>query len=362
MITSARLDGVQVLRGVAAVLVLLFHAAGFEINHPMGREVQALGSFQFHGFAGVVLFFVISGFVITWISLDSVGNARAIPGFVVKRFNRVMPFYWMCWALAAFIQFGVARDDLSIPPESILPHSIENLLLTTRGGYYILPQAWTLHFEIIFYAIFAVLLAAPRVLVLPALTLWACLIVAAWIGYVPSISALAPYCLLFVAGCGVAMLAKRRLVFMPRVSALAGLLGWALAAALVAMGLIDRHNQMIETIAFGLPSALLVYGVVGLDLKSQIRWPSSLVKLGDASFTLYLSHLTVLFVLGRWAVAADDLPRYAVWLAAAVALPVHVAFLLHKYVEKPLLVLLNGSRHARNPHAGLVDGRGNIGS
>lgn len=346
---STTLDGLQSLRGVAALLVLLFHISSFENNVPMGRDVRAFQSFEWHGFAGVALFFVISGFIITWISYRSWGDAKSLPQYGLRRFTRIMPFYWLCWALCAYVQFIVARDAPHVEADQIVQRSVEDLLLLTQGSYYVIPQAWTLQYELMFYAIFAALFLIPRWAGLPALIVWAGLIVAANVGAIPMLLPFSPYCALFIAGSLVAIALHHRKLFAPASIAVAGVFGWAVAAALVATGHLTRHSNLHEAVAFGIPSAMLVYGVVGLDLQQRVRWPRFMVRLGDASFALYLTHVMVLFVLGRWAAPADDVSRYVVWAVAAVFVPIHVAFLLHRFTERPLLSVLRGGWKRRAP-------------
>lgn len=84
------LDG---LRGIAIVAVLLFH---------LGNKLPAL-HLEFatqYGWAGVDLFFVISGFLITGILLDSVGSEHYFRNFYIRRILRIWPLYF---ALLIFV-------------------------------------------------------------------------------------------------------------------------------------------------------------------------------------------------------------------------------------------------------------------
>ena len=85
-----QLDG---LRGIAIVAVLLYH---------LGSKLPALhlDVISQYGWAGVDLFFVISGFLITGILLDSAGSERYFRNFYVRRILRIWPLYF---ALLAFV-------------------------------------------------------------------------------------------------------------------------------------------------------------------------------------------------------------------------------------------------------------------
>lgn len=101
------LDG---LRGLASLLVVIYHLFGF-INH-----------YFFFGWLGLDIFFVLSGFLITNILINSIGTKNYLRNFYVRRILRVFPLYY-----ASLIFFLL-----------ILPH----LKTTLRLEYYIDNQAW----------------------------------------------------------------------------------------------------------------------------------------------------------------------------------------------------------------------------
>ena len=81
---------VQVLRGFAAIAVLLYHTgvyAGIYFNNPI--------YFFENGNLGVDFFFTLSGFIITYIHLKDIKARGRVKVFLVKRFVRIFPFYWM---------------------------------------------------------------------------------------------------------------------------------------------------------------------------------------------------------------------------------------------------------------------------
>ena len=95
---------VQVLRGFAAIAVLLYHTgvyAGIYFNNPI--------FFFENGNLGVDFFFTLSGFIITYIHLQDIKRRGSVKGFLLKRFIRIFPFYWL--VLVAVI----AIDPSSFP-------------------------------------------------------------------------------------------------------------------------------------------------------------------------------------------------------------------------------------------------------
>ena len=258
--STSRFEGIQALRGIAAILVLMFHAAGYEQLLPIGREWQSLQSFSWHGFAGVDLFFVISGFIIAWSSHSEIGDPQRLPRYALRRFNRIMPMYWLCWFASAWVIYVLFADNLPVAPERLVGESVKSLLLVARDAHFVIPQAWTLNYEVVFYAVFGLFILLPRSLVAPGLVAWAALVVASSIGVLPRVWPLSFYSLLFIAGAVIGLVARRTRLPVPLSMLLLGICTWVAAAALIANGVLLRADELHEVAGFGLASALIVYG------------------------------------------------------------------------------------------------------
>jgi peptidoglycan/LPS O-acetylase OafA/YrhL len=107
---------IDLLRGISILLVALYHGDDFftiqaSALAPLFQPKMADLPFQ-SGYYGVTIFFVISGFLITRISLEGYGALRAIRlgNFYLSRFGRIVP----CFGLALFVllclHFGHVRD------------------------------------------------------------------------------------------------------------------------------------------------------------------------------------------------------------------------------------------------------------
>src|SRR3954465_2611530 len=83
------LDG---LRGLAIILVLLFHFTPSGVGGGVGEKV--LGWIGSVGWCGVDLFFVLSGFLITGILYDAKGSSNYFRNFYMRRVLRVFPLYY----------------------------------------------------------------------------------------------------------------------------------------------------------------------------------------------------------------------------------------------------------------------------
>ncbi|MBY0513870.1 MAG: acyltransferase family protein, partial [Gemmataceae bacterium] len=96
---AGKLAHVQALRGVACLLVVLVHL--WKLEARFGYETPGFAAIKWFGFAGVDLFFVISGFIITTTNRKHLGRPAAVPGYLGRRLWRVYPVYWAATAVAA---------------------------------------------------------------------------------------------------------------------------------------------------------------------------------------------------------------------------------------------------------------------
>lgn len=138
-----KLEIIQFLRGLAALLVVLLH-----FQPILRSEWPALAGTMGHGHIGVDIFFILSGIVI-YVSTEELRN-RSAQRFLIRRFFRVVTPAWAAMLLLAVIQPPYLKDlflsALFIPLKNSHPPSY---------GYSFLIVAWTLTYELIFYVIFA---------------------------------------------------------------------------------------------------------------------------------------------------------------------------------------------------------------
>lgn len=115
---------------------------------------------QTWGMMGVDIFFVISGFIMVYITADARSGTKSPVDFFSYRFTRIFPIYWIATALMTIL---AANQILAAAPQQISPF-LHNMFLWPyeHGGkpqpYPILPVAWTLRFELAFYLIFSIAL------------------------------------------------------------------------------------------------------------------------------------------------------------------------------------------------------------
>src|ERR1035438_1158660 len=118
------LDGI---RGAAVWLVILNHVEG-GWNMPAYVKASVPGPLLFliqHGWLGVDLFFVLSGFLITGILLDSREKPHYFKNFYMRRFLRIMPLYFTVIAICALL-YPLDRRYLLLSGNSILASAARN--------------------------------------------------------------------------------------------------------------------------------------------------------------------------------------------------------------------------------------------
>ncbi|HWH80935.1 MAG TPA: acyltransferase [Burkholderiaceae bacterium] len=313
---------IQYLRGIAAVMVVFYHASGMAPSTP---DWPAIGQ------RGVDVFFVISGFVMTY---STAAGDMTPADFFFKRVMRVVPLYWIVLAYSSRSQWmsGIATLDIAKDFAFVPRFSSGN-----AGPIWpAMVPGWTINYEMYFYLLFALCMFLGRWR-LPAIVT---LLAASMLGNLWPQPGNAPYtfythpiALEFAFGIAIAYV----YLHWPRprsVPLLSGLLIGA-AVALLAGGNVEHAARWLHA---GVPATFIVYAAACLSplIKSG---STALGVLGDASYSIYLFHQTgfgvatrVLGALGR------PLPLWAT-VAIFLAFGISLGILMHYALEKPLLKL-----------------------
>ncbi len=336
---SDRALSVHALRGLVAVLVMLFHltiVAPAIDSHwaDFGMAHHAAAIFGFPA-GRIEFFFVASGFLVARRHLDGIGMRGEARSFLRRRLIGIYATY--CLVLVGVLVIGLTPlgyRSVPYPAASTIVHSL--LLFGTDPHDSVLPVAWTLFHELLFYAVFAAALFNGRLGGWVAAG-WTVLIVAAMAGHdvpgVPDYFA-SPLNLLFLFGVAGAWMLRRGWVVRPDVLAAAALLaGAALVGEHHALSLLPRGSQ---SLGWGLAWAMAIMSLMTSERSRIIRVPRFLVTLGDVSFMLYLTHLLLLVQLIQLlAWTHVKLPTGVVVPMLAV-LTIGVAIAGHRLVELPL--------------------------
>jgi exopolysaccharide production protein ExoZ len=342
---------VQGLRAVAAGAVAFAHVAHDAVTagrDPNGLIAGAEGWLSWG--AGVDIFFVISGFVIVHASANLFGRQGATTRFLRRRLTRIVPLYWALttlflamellntsavhaeiggggYILASYLFFPFPRPDGLVQPA--------------------LGLGWTLNYEMFFYCLLSPFLRYRREAAVAGCAISLCVVVAG--EYFGNVGATAlqfwanPIVLEFVLGMAIAVAVARGL----------SLPGWArLVLAVLAVGYMHVQGDLpfnARVLTFGIPGAMLVVAAVsGVRAESDSRAMRYLVRLGDASYAMYLFHPFVMrtaTLLGERLGAHSEASGITIVVLSLVVAQA-CALLINMIFERRVTALLRGSQAA----------------
>jgi exopolysaccharide production protein ExoZ len=338
--TTSYLGRVQALRFFAAFAVLVGH-----LQHEVLIRVMPGVPFRtftaIDGGIGVDMFFVISGFIMYYISGDAFGQPGGWRRFASRRFLRIAPLYYVATlsmlAAAAMFAKHVDSDAIGVIPAVA---SFFFLPLPNAAGAMapVLKLGWTLNYEAYFYAIFMLALVFPKrigLVVLFGVLLGIVGLAQLVPGRLPMLDFWGqPIVLEFAAGVILAMVYRA---------------GWRIpthqALALIAGGLVLtitlRHFGLSayapRAVAQGIPAALIVCAVVLWQAATSTGFLARLLEFGgNASYALYLSHpFSIRAATIIWgALGGPQSPWLFIAFTTVAALA--TAALVHIGIEKPL--------------------------
>lgn len=356
--STGTLNNIQVLRALAASMVVVGHSwhDASSIAVSTGAPIPASGTVNWG--AGVDLFFVISGFIMLHTTERRFGAPGAATSFLRRRFIRVVPLYWLM-TTALLVGSLILPRLLNVPIDdwqSVIKSYLFVPDLRANGEVRpILALGWTLNFEMFFYSIFALAMLLP-------LRRGLCLVTAGAVAFVvlgqltalPSIPVRFwsdPIVLEFFLGVGIGLVHR------------AGIrLGGAGAALVAAAGVVlfalcseprtgPSLSALVQT---GLPAAMIVAAAaLGPQLRSgsgvQGLVTLGLVRMGDASYSLYLSHPFVLRPLrDAWIAGASSRLPLGFYVLACVVSAFAAALACFRWIEQPIARRL-GTPSSRTP-------------
>ncbi|MGB6231301.1 MAG: acyltransferase [Litorimonas sp.] len=336
--TPTRLDHVQALRGLAALLVLLSHLQAVE---PRAVAEPILPASLEWGVMGVDLFFVISGFIMVFVTRDwgREGSAASrIAEFLFARITRIYPLYWV--VTAALFAVWLVRPEMVFSSSPNQPTLLNTLFLIPSQSYPLLEVGWTLVYEMTFYLVFALLLFLPARWRGWGLGAWAAIVAAGLAAGLGETNAVAfhlfsPMVFEFLAGAAVGLIylrwsGSRALAVQFVAVGAVGLLVWFF----VGQPFEDFAPRVLRLI---LPCALLVLGAAWLD-RAGVAAPRWSVVLGDWSYSLYLTHVLSLVLVARlWSMAGLDTLPAPIALLVMTGFSLLIAGLTYRLIERPLI-------------------------
>ncbi|HMU06821.1 MAG TPA: acyltransferase [Kaistella sp.] len=286
-----RLNNLQILRGISALLVCCFHFRG-DLNF----GAQKWGDLLFgKGSIGVPIFFVISGFIMVYTTTKLKGehSAKNVISFLKKRVIRIIPLYYLltfAWMIlgGSFLLYFKAEG---------LQRVISSLLfLPQKDQFPVLFLGWSLNYEMLFYLIFAVSLffKTKRYLFLILFFLTA-MVLGKWYHFESSyLNMVTDFKnIYFIIGVLFGLyLSKIRLD--NKILQIISILFIVLFAAFF-FNFFNFENQFITVVSV----SLFVLAFLIFDFFLKVKSSKFLVMLGDISYSIYLSHPFVEIIFKR---------------------------------------------------------------
>jgi exopolysaccharide production protein ExoZ len=340
----------QVYRAIAAILVVLFHTTVIAQNNYQGNFFGGIFSF---GYTGVDFFFVLSGFIIFYASQKWIGCPSRFTEYLQRRIIRIYPIYWTVTAMKIAIIFVIPSVAKSYERDPAV--IIKSLILVPQQNLPIIGVGWTLSYEILFYLLFGVAILLNGRWLTAVFVSWALAIIGyAFVLNVARTNLPQNYIVGFLFN-------ERNLEFLLGcVAAYIVLNGWVKRGGfLAAIGAIlylfwgfllnaNNGNAVLPfSPTFGVASFLLILGSASLEMNDNIRWPKLLVYLGDASYSIYLTHAlainAAMLVFGKLGFMNSGISLNITAFLLAI-FGIVGGSLVHLLIEKPLLDLLDSRK------------------
>ncbi|WP_052684075.1 acyltransferase family protein [Enterobacter kobei] len=317
----------QALRFLAAFMVVMHHSVRSFYKSDLGqfdhlvREVFSMG---------VDIFFVISGFVIYY-SFER--KPKGVKKFVLDRIFRIVPVYWLC--LFVYLFFVLYYPKFTPYTGFSYDNFISSLLFIPSenpgGGIFpMLTVGWSLNFEMLFYAIFALAIcikgkdvAAIIIFIVLAVNVMAKMKYLPWFYSNPIIYE-------FCFGVLIGYVHLHTDMFKSN--------NWSGPAVIACISFVFMLTtpETNRLIAYGVPAAVIVASLIAMD--AHIKTPDWLVTLGDSSYSLYLVHrivitaLTIPFFFNGYS--------HMKGVLASCVLSVIASVIMYRIFERPVTRLL----------------------
>lgn len=333
--------GIQYLRAIAALMVVFHHALyrmGIYGNGAFDLEIE-------FGMGGVDIFFIISGFIMFYVTTQKTYTPLK---FLKARIIRIAPNYWLWMALFVIIY----------PETTTVEHTVKSFLFIPAYHpdfetqvWYIWPpliQGWTLNYEVYFYGVFAIGIWTGHRIVIVTTLLVGLIVLGIELAptNAPTYVYTNPQLIEFLAGVWLAKLYLSDFRIPTWVGLGLSITGVMLFPFFQLFPIPDTAPAGSWVVNRGLPAFLLVSGVLVLEKARRIPNCSWLNLIGSASFTLYLSHV---FILDAWAktwhgIGLHDNLSDVLLLVSSIVASTVTGVILYRLIERPMLIYLTSRK------------------
>lgn len=336
----------QIVRAAASLAVVFYHV-GVAFASDKYFSIDLMGRLFSFGRYGVEVFFVLSGYIICTAHRGDFGRTDRLLLYLKKRFIRIYPTFWIVFLLT--LGFAILMNA-PIPTSPVV--LLKAMLLVNQSqdvagptGAPIIIVAWSLHYEILFYILFAFLLLSrglASVLLGLGLLLFMTLPGLYWfdsaLGFLCD-----KYTHLFLMGVLAAWV--RAHTFLTWRSAWFLLFLSLMVVFIGTVGLIQGSDLAddVRTYIVGVSAAVILSSLVYLeDAGLNMSRYDVFRAIGDSSYLLYLIHYPLVSILCKLIVflygrQLDGLYGAIFPAFIVIFFCVSVSVVLHRWVERPLI-------------------------
>lgn len=333
---------IQFSRALVPILVMLYHIS---VNMNGYFDYNFLGLSSLSSTGGVHFFFALSGFMLFYVYKEKFGVKGQIKKYLLNRFIRIYPSYWILTFIAGIILLFF--PFLGLGNEINYEAVVFSILLIPHpdGIVPILDVAWSLIYTVYFYIIFSFLFLSSRTISAIVLSIWLFITLGFVTNTFWSYDSLPyyffyEYNLIFSVGVLCAYLFNKIKLNFPLSAMIAGI-GF-IAFPFLWINEVHQFINLRYELSLGLASAFVIFGLASIDLQKDIKLPKFLNYLGNASLSIYLAHNLPLNAFSHlfYKFGIFEVIGGVATSIILLILITCVGCLVYSYIEKPVVAFM----------------------
>ena len=331
-----KLESIQVLRGISVILITYIHAVQHYPKRDNYNFFVITENFTNFCASGVDLFFVISGFIMMYITKSKKISFKT---FLLKRFNRIVPYYWIWTIVFAVLMWFFSNNYIKDPLNIIASILFIPMMALDGSRQPVLSVGWTLNHETLFYFCFGLIYLYNKNKKINSALLSTILVLLIVNGVYRILI------LELIMGVIVFNLWRKNII-----SLINHKVRYVLFVIMILVGLTINYltadicygNDNLRCAFWGLGCSIILFSLVSLEsnfekfkqLTSYIGL-SFLKYIGDASYSIYLTHW--FFCLLSLRVSYYLKINSILYVLSLVIIMIFFGVLAYKYIERPLI-------------------------
>jgi exopolysaccharide production protein ExoZ len=311
----------------------------------------------------VDIFFVISGFIMFYTSCRDFGKPGAVKKFLLRRLIRIVPIYWLLTGVEVVIELVRGLQD--VDPIHIVKSLFFIPFIAGNGKFRpVLGQGWSLNYEMLFYCVFALALLLPRRVGIPAIFIVFSLLIAAGNLFQFDEALLGwtrPVITEFLLGVVLGIAFVERPEWFGRLKVAALPLVLILIVALFWLWEppgIMQSSLMFRPVYWGVAMLIVATALICRDTQGANPISRMMTRIGDSSYSLYLTHPIAGLVLARMLIKLG-IARFIpipIYFIGSLILLILFGWVFHMLFEVPMTRYLSSRLVKRSPEHPILVG------